>query len=44
MHSKIDAGLQCHSDGKSAIDPITNMTIPELVSTLEAFRGPSCLV
>ena len=42
MHSKIVAGLQCHSEGKSAIDPITDMTIPA-PSTLEAFRGPNCL-
>ena len=42
MHSKIVAGLQCHSEGRPAIDPITDMTIPA-PSTPEAFRGPNCL-
>ena len=25
MHSKIVQGLQCHSEGRAAIDPITDM-------------------
>ncbi len=42
MHSKIVQGLQCHSEGRAAIDPITDMSIPA-PSAPEAFRGPNCL-